>query len=289
MIIFLTTVFLVILILSLFMASSLSDQLDFSKRVTKVKNLIIKDTPSTMLIKLKGIKSLKKIDFSLSQAGFYSKTALLNFLSACLIFSVFIAAWCIFFARYEHFPFLIKVLLPIIGFILGLELPFFYVHLVARTRRKKIQQALPDVITVLSMYVDTGYSLNNALHSTAKDLRYYAPEISQEFSITANELDVTNNYHETWQALVKRVNLTELKTLVAALEQSYKYGVSLKNILRNLVSQFNRERMVKLEERGARLPIYMSIILIFCFLPIMFTIILTPLILRVVDVFKRMY
>jgi len=290
MITFSATVFLTILLLCFFMANSLLSQFDFTKRLMKVKKAsITQKMPNPIVIKLKRIKLLKRINFSLLQAGFRSNTALVKFISICLISPIIFAVGLLYFGILKHYPQWANISLFMIGFIFGLNLPFFLLRRTIRTRLNKIQQNLPDIIAVLNMYIDSGYSLNNALRNTAKDLQYYMPEIAQEFSLTASELEITNDYHDVWQALLKRVNLNELQMLVTALEQSYKYGVSLRNVLHNLMSQLNRERMVKLEERGARIPVFMVLVLIFCFMPIMFTIILTPLIFRTIDAFKTLF
>ena len=256
----------------------------------KVKKAsITQKMPNPIVTKLKRIKLLKRINFSLLQAGFRSNTALVKFISICLISPIIFSVGLLYFGILKHYPQWANISLFMIGFIFGLNLPFFLLRRTIRTRLNKIQQNLPDIIAVLNMYIDSGYSLNNALRNTAKDLQYYMPEIAQEFSLTASELEITNDYHDVWQALLKRVNLNELQMLVTALEQSYKYGVSLRNVLHNLMSQLNRERMVKLEERGARIPVFMVLVLIFCFMPIMFTIILTPLIFRTIDAFKTLF
>ncbi len=290
MFIFSITIFLAVLLLCFFIASSLLNQIDFTKRLTKVKKaLITQGMPNPILTKLKRIKFLKEIDFLLFQAGFRSKTALVKFINICLISPTIFAISLFYFGILKHYPQWANISLFMFGFIFGLNLPFFLLRRTIRTRRSKIQQNLPDVIAVLNMYIDSGYSLSNALRNTAKDLQHYMPEIAQDFSLTASELEVTNDYHDVWQALLKRVDLNELQMLVTALEQSYKYGVSLKNVLHNLMSQLSRERMVKLEERGARIPVFMVLVLIFCFMPIMFTIILTPLIFRSMDAFKMLF
>jgi tight adherence protein C len=290
MIIFSATVFLTILLLCFLMANSLLSQIDFTSRVTKVRKALINEgMPNPMLTKLKRIKFLKKIDFLLFRAGFRSNTALVKYVSICLISPIIFASGLLFFGILKHYPEWANISLFIIGCIFGLNLPFFLLRRTTRARQSRIQQNLSDIVAVLSMYIDSGYTLNNALRNTAKDLQYYMPEITQEFSLTASELEVTNDYHDVWQALLKRVNLNELQMLATALEQSYKYGVSLKNILHNLISQLSRERMVKLEERGARIPVFMVLVLIFCFMPIMFTIILTPLIFRSIDAFKMLF
>lgn len=288
--IFLATFFLIIFLLCLLMANSLLNQIDFTKRLTKVKKTLINEQmPNPILIKLKRIKFLKKIDFLLVRGGFRSNTALVKFISICVISPVIFAISLLFFGILKDYPEWANIPLFMIGFIFGLNLPFFMLRKTIRVRQSKIQQNLPDIIAVLSMYIDSGYTLNNALRNTAEDLKYYMPEISQEFFLTASQLDITNDYHSVWQALLKRVNVNELQMLVTALEQSYKYGVSLRNILHNLISQLSRERMVKLEEKGARIPVYMVLVLIFCFMPLMFTIILTPLILRSINVFKMLF
>ena len=68
-----------------------------------------------------------------------------------------------------------------------------------------------------------------------------------------------------------------------ALIQSDKYGTPLAQSLRVLSHEFREERMLRAEEKAARLPAMMTVPMIIFILPPLFIVLIGPAILRVID------
>ncbi|MCZ7391666.1 type II secretion system F family protein, partial [Klebsiella pneumoniae] len=71
-------------------------------------------------------------------------------------------------------------------------------------------------------------------------------------------------------------NLESVKGVVTTMIQTEKYGTPLASALRVLSSEFRNERMMRAEEKAARLPAIMTIPLIMFILPCLFVVILGP-------------
>ncbi|MEY4889968.1 MAG: hypothetical protein RIQ75_1098, partial [Pseudomonadota bacterium] len=63
---------------------------------------------------------------------------------------------------------------------------------------------------------------------------------------------------------------------VTTMIQTEKYGTPLASALRVLSAEFRNERMMRAEEKAARLPAIMTVPLILFILPVLFIVILGP-------------
>ena len=73
-----------------------------------------------------------------------------------------------------------------------------------------------------------------------------------------------------------RINLDAVKGVVTTMIQTEKYGTPLASALRVLSAEFRNERMMRAEEKAARLPAIMTVPLILFILPVLFIVILGP-------------
>ena len=76
--------------------------------------------------------------------------------------------------------------------------------------------------------------------------------------------------------LAFRVNLEAVKGVVTTMVQTERYGTPLASALRVLSAEFRNERMMRAEEKAARLPAIMTVPLILFILPVLFIVILGP-------------
>src|SRR3546814_6189006 len=81
---------------------------------------------------------------------------------------------------------------------------------------------------------------------------------------------------KAFENLAQRVDLDALKGVVTTMIQTEKYGTPLASALRVLSAEFRNERMMRAEEKAARLPAIMTVPLILFILPVLFVVILGP-------------
>ncbi|HER27388.1 MAG TPA: type II secretion system F family protein, partial [Rhodospirillales bacterium] len=83
--------------------------------------------------------------------------------------------------------------------------------------------------------------------------------------------------------LIKRTNMESIRGVVNILIQTEKYGTPLAQSLRVLAAEYRDERMLKAEEKAAKLPAILTIPLIVFIMPSLFVVLLGPAILRTID------
>jgi tight adherence protein C len=105
--------------------------------------------------------------------------------------------------------------------------------------------------------------------------------MADELGLTAVELGFLPNRRDALMNLAKRVGIPGMQSLVHTLVQTERYGTPLAQSLRALATELRDERMLKAEEKAAKLPATMTVPMIVFILPAVFLILIGPAMLSV--------
>ena len=145
-----------------------------------------------------------------------------------------------------------------------------------KKRSHAVRKGLPDALDLLVICAEAGLTVDAAFGRVAKELGKAYPELGDEFGLTAIELGFLNERRHAFENLATRVDLDAVRGVVTTMIQTEKYGTTLASALRVLSAEFRNERMMRAEEKAARLPAIMTIPLILFILPTLFVVILGP-------------
>ena len=154
--------------------------------------------------------------------------------------------------------------------------PDIYLSNLITKRSAAIRKGLPDALDLLVICAEAGLTVDAAFGRVSKELGRAYPELGDEFQLTAIELSFLTERRQAFENLAVRVNLDALKGVVTTMIQTEKYGTPLASALRVLSAEFRHERMMRAEEKAARLPAIMTVPLILFILPTLFVVILGP-------------
>jgi tight adherence protein C len=143
-------------------------------------------------------------------------------------------------------------------------------------RSHAVRKGLPDALDLLVICAEAGLTVDAAFGRVAKELGKAYPELGDEFGLTAIELGFLNERRNAFENLAMRVDLEAIRGVVTTMIQTEKYGTPLASALRVLSAEFRNERMMRAEEKAARLPAIMTVPLILFILPTLFVVILGP-------------
>jgi tight adherence protein C len=161
-----------------------------------------------------------------------------------------------------------------------------YISNLISKRTLEIRKGLPDALDLLVICAEAGLTVDTAFNRVAKELGRGYPELGDEFALTAIELGFLTERRNAFENLAYRVNLDSVKGVVTTMIQTEKYGTPLASALRVLSAEFRNDRMMRAEEKAARLPAIMTIPLILFILPTLFIVILGPAACSIGDAFK---
>ncbi len=171
-------------------------------------------------------------------------------------------------------------------FILSYKAPDIYLKNKITKRSDAIRKGLPDALDLLVICAEAGLTVDAAFNRVARELGRAYPELGEEFSLTAIELGFLTERRQAFENLAMRINLDAVKGVVTTMIQTEKYGTPLASALRVLSAEFRNERMMRAEEKAARLPAIMTVPLILFILPVLFVVILGPAACSISDAFK---
>ena len=169
--------------------------------------------------------------------------------------------------------------------ILGYKGPDLWITNMMNKRTKEIRKGLPDALDLLVICAEAGLTVDAAFARVARELGRAYPELGDEFALTAIELSFLTERRMAFENLAYRVNLESVKGVVTTMIQTERYGTPLASALRVLSAEFRNERMMRAEEKAARLPAIMTIPLILFILPTLFIVILGPAACSISDAF----
>ena len=106
---------------------------------------------------------------------------------------------------------------------------------------------------------EAGLSLDSTLQRVADEMINAAPQLSEEFGLTAAELSFLPDRTTALSNLKERVDLPAMRGLVNSLVQSERYGTPLAQSLRVLASESRHERVMKAEEKAQPKELYVAL------------------------------
>lgn len=169
--------------------------------------------------------------------------------------------------------------------VFGYKAPDIWLKNAITKRSHAIRKGLPDALDLLVICAEAGLTVDAAFHRVSKELGRAYPELGDEFALTAIELGFLTDRRNAFENLANRVDLDAVRGVVTTMIQTEKYGTPLASALRVLSGEFRNERMMRAEEKAARLPAIMTVPLILFILPVLFVVILGPAACSISDAF----
>jgi tight adherence protein C len=160
--------------------------------------------------------------------------------------------------------------------ILAYKAPDIFLKNKIQKRTDKIRKGLPDALDLMIICAEAGLTVDASFNRVSKELGKAYPELGDEFALTSIELGFLTDRRSAFENLANRIDLEAVRGVVTTMIQTEKYGTPLASALRVLSAEFRNERMMRAEEKAARLPAIMTVPLILFILPTLFIVILGP-------------
>ena len=238
----------------------------------------LKDTLSTL--KVLQDSQLAIIQQKLAQAGIRSKEWAVAVIFARMVLPIVLGGFAgVMVYLVDYFPdwgSMKKFGLFAVAVGAGYKGPEIFLTNLITKRTDAIRKGLPDALDLLVICAEAGLTVDAAFDRVAKELGRAYPELGDEFSLTSIELSFLQERRQAFENLAYRVKLDSVKGVVTTMIQTERYGTPLASALRVLSAEFRNERMMRAEEKAARLPAIMTVPLILFILPVLFVVILGP-------------
>ena len=172
--------------------------------------------------------------------------------------------------------------------IYGLFLPSFSLSRMISNRKGRITRALPDALDMMVVCVEAGLGLNAALQRVGREMEIVEPDLSEELAITNREIRAGKPRDEALRNFGSRTGVDDVKSLVAMLVQTDRFGTSIADSLRVFADSMRTKRRQRAEELVAKAAIKLIFPLLLCIFPALLIVLMGPALIRIWDLFGAM-
>jgi tight adherence protein C len=222
----------------------------------------------------------------LIHAGYRSNRAFVCFVGSKLLLAVVMACVVAMIpAKLLAFPTFSKLTLYcVFAAACGYYAPVFWLRRAINLRKDALQRAIPDSLDLMVVCVEAGLGLDQAIGRVGEEVKLTHPELSDELNVLSLELRTGVSRLDALRNLAQRMDLDEVRNLVALLVQTDRFGTSIGQALRVHADSMRTTRRLKAEELAAKLPVKLLLPLIFFIFPSMFIVIIGPAAIKMVRV-----
>lgn len=176
-----------------------------------------------------------------------------------------------------------KLAILVGAFVAGYYAPTMYIKNIASKRRASIMQAFPDALDLLLICVEAGMSIEAALQRVSQEIGSRSIELAEELSLLVAELSYLPDRRLAYEGFAKRNTHPGVKSVATAMVQAEKYGTPLGSALRVMAKENRDLRLSAAEKKAAALPAQLTVPMILFFLPVLFLVIMGPVVIRISD------
>jgi tight adherence protein C len=143
-------------------------------------------------------------------------------------------------------------------------------------RKERLVNGFPDALDLMVVCVEAGLGLDQAMNRVGNEVKQGHPDLGEEFILLNLELRAGLSREQALRNLVNRTDLEDIRSLVALLIQTDRFGTSIGLALRVHSDSMRLKRRLKAEEKGAMLPVKLMIPLILFIFPALMVVIIGP-------------
>jgi tight adherence protein C len=231
---------------------------------------------------------VQKLQKQLMHAGFRSQNAPIIYralqLATLAGFPAAVALTCALLAR----PVTSALMWILFAFVTGFFLPRYVLNRMIRSRQLRVRWGLADALDLMVISIEAGLGLNAAMMKVSSELKQVHPDISEEFEMANLEIRVGRERDEALRNLAERTGVDDLRSLVAMLIQTDRFGTSIARAIRVFSDSLRTKRRQRAEQAAQKAAVKLLFPLA-CFLfPTLFIAILGPAFLQLMDTLGNM-
>jgi tight adherence protein C len=176
--------------------------------------------------------------------------------------------------------------LALVASFIGTMLPGMWLDRRVATRHKLLRDGFPDALDLLTVCVEAGLGLGQALQRVADELDVSHPELAGEIAQVTAQMRAGVDRESALRALATRTGLDDVRGLVSLLAQTLRFGTGIADALRVYSEDFRDRRMQRAEEAAAKIGTKLIFPLVLCLFPSFFVVAIGPAVIRLVEAFS---
>lgn len=216
------------------------------------------------------------------QAGIRSAQARLYYFGAKTVLPLVLALLAYLWLDTGRWPLLQLMLWVSAAALVGTYLPNVALAWWVSRRRREVFDNFPDATDLMLVCMEAGLGLDAALSRVAEEIRTSSPALADELHLTLLEMRAGAGRDRALHHLALRSGVDEIATFALMLKQADRFGTSIGESMRVYSEDLRHKRMVRAEEKAARVPTQLLLPLVLCIFPAIMMVVLGPAVIRVV-------
>ncbi len=172
--------------------------------------------------------------------------------------------------------------------VIGFYFPQLWLSSAITKRQEKLVDGFPDALDLMVVCVESGLGLDQAMNRVGQEISSGHKELGEEFGLLNLELRAGLSREQALRNLVQRTALEDIRSLVALLIQTDRFGTSIGQALRVHSDSMRMNRRLKAEEKAAQLAVKLMIPLILFIFPSLMVVIAGPGVIRLMNNFVNL-
>ncbi len=232
------------------------------------------------VLKLEEIFKTEQMRDKLSMAGMRSKKHLTTYLFLQLTLPFVLGALAFLYANIKNVTFFQLILFSTGGVVAGFYAPSIYVNNLIKKRQEKLGEVFAEMLDFLLICVQSGMSVEASFLKVGEEIATRNIAMAEEIQLLNAELSYLPERRQAFENISKRVGIEAMRNVMTGLIQADKYGTPVTQTLRVMAQDYRDSVMAKAEKKASSLPPLLTVPMILFFLPVIFVIILSPAVLR---------
>lgn len=163
-----------------------------------------------------------------------------------------------------------------IAVILAWLVPGFMLDRWAKRRARRLRAELPVAIDVLSMVLESGAGIEQALRFSTSLTPHPAPVALEAFADFVRDMERGTPYELSLARLGERLAIEEANLFVEVLRQSLVHGTEVVEPLRRLAEELRQRRLADARAAVGRAATLMTLVMVVCLMPALLILIGAP-------------
>ncbi len=158
----------------------------------------------------------------------------------------------------------------------GFYTPQLWLSLAISGRKEKLLNGFPDALDLMVVCVEAGLGLDQAISRVGGEIQIGHKDLGEEFQLVSLELRAGFAREQALRNLSERTDIDEIRSLIALLIQTDRFGTSVGQALRVHSDSMRMNRRLRAEEMAAKLPVKLMLPLIVFIFPSLMVVIIGP-------------
>jgi tight adherence protein C len=259
-----------------------------ARRPSVTKMVMDKVAPIAMRpVMITNPEQMSALRAKLAHAGYRQDNATTMFLASKTVMAVLGAGTALAYGLTQGMGMQQMVGITVFALAIGFMGPNLWLSMSTSKRQELVRNGLPDTLDLMVISVESGLGLDAAIQRVSDEMRLVHPALAEEMQIVVLESQMGIPRSEALTHLDERTGVSEVKSLVAMINQAERFGTSIAKALRNQSDVLRTKRRQRAEERAQQTTVKLMLPLIFFIFPAIMVVLGGPAALTMMEAFQE--